>query len=698
VTVSFPRLAARTMNFRLGVPQSFTVAPDGSRIAFLRTPSGTERATQLWSYDVATGEERLIANPAKLLSAGEEQLSQEERARRERSRTAASGIVAYTADTAARIAAFALSSRLWIADLDDGEVGELPASGAVVDPRLSPDGRYVAYVAGGALRVVEIKTAAEQVLAEPDAETVTWGLAEFIAGEELHRFEGTWWAPDSSAVLAERADTAPVQVWHIADPANPDRQPVATRYPAAGTPNADVSLWLLGLDGSRREVAWDRAAFPYVMAASWTSYGPPLIRVLSRDNRTAQVLSIDIASGATTLVHEDRSEYWIEIVAAPPRWLPDGRLVMLRDDRETDTRRLAFGDTYVTPPGMQVDSVLAVTDSGVVVSATTEPTEQHVVVVGFDGSIALETTEPGLHAAAAGGDVLVVASTGLDFDGVSTQIIRNGEFLGGIASLQEDPPFAPNVTLVRLGSRELRAGVLFPRSHVPGSARLPILLDPYGGPHGARVRASRSLFLTPQWLADQGFCVVVADGRGTPNRGPAWEHEVRDDFLSTLDDQVEVVEEIAKAYPDDVDTSRVAIRGWSYGGYLAALAVLKRPDVFHAAVSGAPVTDWRLYDTAYTERYLGDPNQQPEVYDRNSLIALAPSLERPLLLIHGLADDNVVAAHTLRLSSALLAAARPHTVLPLTGVTHMTPQEVVAENLLVLQVDFLRKALGDEKK
>ncbi|MBM7790955.1 S9 family peptidase [Tenggerimyces flavus] len=693
MTISFPRLAARTMGFKLGAPQSFTVAPDGSRIAFLRTPSGTERATQLWSYDVATGEERLIANPARLLATGEEELSQEERARRERSRTAASGIVAYTTDASARIAAFALSSRLWIADLDDGEVGELPATGAVLDPRLSPDGQYVAYVSDGALRVIEIKTAAERVLAAPESETVTWGLAEFVAGEELHRFVGTWWAPDSSGVLAERADNEPVQVWHIADPANPDRQPIPTRYPAAGTPNADVTLWLLGLDGARFEVSWDRAAFPYVMAASWTSYGPPLIRVLSRDGRTAQVLSIDVESGATTLVHEDHSEFWIEIVAATPRWLPDGRLVMLRDDLEADTRRLAFDDTYVTLPGLQVDSVLAVTDSGVVVSATGEPTEQHVVVVGFDGSIVFQTTEIGLHAASAGSELLVLSSAGLEHDGVTTQVLRNGEHVGGIASLQELPPFAPNVTLLELGDRALRTGVLFPRDHTPGSARLPILLDPYGGPHGARVRASRALFLTPQWLADQGFCVVVADGRGTPNRGPAWEHLVHDDFVGTLDDQVEAVAQIAAAYPDDVDTSRVAIRGWSYGGYLAALAVLKRPDVFHAAIAGAPVTDWRLYDTAYTERYLGHPDEQPEVYERNSLSSLAPGLKRPLLLIHGLADDNVVAAHTLRLSSALLAAGRPHTVLPLTGVTHMTPQEVVAENLLLLQVEFLRSAL-----
>jgi dipeptidyl-peptidase-4 len=202
------------------------------------------------------------------------------------------------------------------------------------------------------------------------------------------------------------------------------------------------------------------------------------------------------------------------------------------------------------------------------------------------------------------------------------------------------------------------------------------------------------MFLQAQWLADQGFCVVIADGRGTPGRGHAWERAVRNELAEvTLDDQVAALDAVAEQFPDDVDTSRVGITGWSYGGYLAALAVMRHPDVFHVAVAGAPVTDWRLYDTAYTERYLGDPNEQPDVYDRNSVLPLAEKLERPLLLIHGLADDNVFAAHTLQLSSALLAAGRAHSVLPLSGVTHMTSQEVVAENLALLQVDFLRQNL-----
>lgn len=222
-------------------------------------------------------------------------------------------------------------------------------------------------------------------------------------------------------------------------------------------------------------------------------------------------------------------------------------------------------------------------------------------------------------------------------------------------------------------------------------------MDPYGGPHGRRVVAAHNPYLTSQWFADQGFAVIVADGRGAPGRSPAWEKAVRDDFTLTLDDQVEALHSLAGRFPFDL--SKVAMRGWSYGGYLSALAVLRRPDVFHAAVVGAPVADWRLYDTHYTERYLGDPARQPEVYAHSSLVTdeglSEPADEvRPMMIVHGLADDNVVVAHALRLSSALLSAGRPHEVLPLSGVTHMTPQEQVAENLLLLQVDFLRRSLG----
>jgi dipeptidyl-peptidase-4 len=219
-------------------------------------------------------------------------------------------------------------------------------------------------------------------------------------------------------------------------------------------------------------------------------------------------------------------------------------------------------------------------------------------------------------------------------------------------------------------------------------------MNPYGGPHAQRVLVSSRMFLEPQWMANQGYCVVVADGRGTPGRDPQWERAVLNDLATpVLDDQVAALRAVVNAYPDDVDPGRVGIVGWSFGGYLAALAVLRRPDVFHAAVAGAPVTEWRLYDTAYTERYLGNPRDNGAAYDAMSLIPLAPDLSRPLLLIHGLSDDNVFAAHTLQLSAALLAAERPHAVLPLSGITHMASQESVAAGLAEAQMAFFAEHL-----
>jgi dipeptidyl-peptidase-4 len=244
--------------------------------------------------------------------------------------------------------------------------------------------------------------------------------------------------------------------------------------------------------------------------------------------------------------------------------------------------------------------------------------------------------------------------------------------------------------LHRYGDRRLPTAVLLPRDH--DGSPLPVLLDPYGGPHTQMVIAARTGFALSQWFADQGFAVLVIDGRGTPGRGSEWERAVHLDLATAvLEDQIDALHAAADEHPLDLD--RVAIRGWSFGGYLAALAVMRRPDVFHAAVAGAPVTEWRLYDTHYTERYLGDPSVDDTAYARSSLLPLASQLTRPLLLIHGLADDNVVAAHTLQLSSALLAAGKGHEVLPLVGVTHMTPQEVVAENILLHQLDFLKRSL-----
>ncbi|MGN6242738.1 MAG: prolyl oligopeptidase family serine peptidase [Motilibacteraceae bacterium] len=692
----YPRHSARTQRFTLGAPRSFSLSPDGARLVFVRTGSGTDRVGRLHVLEVATGDERVAADPATLLSSGEEDLSPAERARRERLREGGAGIVGYATDRDATVAAFALSSRLFVADLMGSGARELPAAGAVLDPRPDPTGTRVAYAAGGALHVVDADGTNARVLAEPDGENVSYGLAEFVASEEMGRYRGYWWAPDGQSLLVARVDESPVQTWWIADPEHPDRAPAAVRYPAAGTPNADVRLLHITLDGERTEVAWDRETYPYLVEVTWSADGAPLLAVQSRDQRRLAVLAADLAAGTTEVLVEDTDPVWVEVRPGAPRWTPDGRMLRVVD--RDDTLRLALGagtdEVLLTPPGLQVTAVVDVDADGALVLGSEEPTEQHVLRVGWDGAVQRLTDEPGVHSGrTAGGAVLLVSAT-LEQHGSRARLLREGSEPLVVRSLAERPALVPAVTLLRAGERELRTGVLFPTGWAPGSGRLPVLVDPYGGPHHLEVVAARGIWYEPQWWADQGFAVVVADGRGTPGRGPAWERAVSRDFAGpVLEDQVDALHAAAERF-GDLDLSKVAIRGWSFGGWLAALAVLRRPDVFAAGIAGAPVTDWALYDTHYTERYLGTPAGDPQAYAANSLVADAAKLSRPLMLIHGLSDDNVVVSHSLSLSSALLAAGRPHTVLPLSGVTHMTPQEVVAENLLLLQLRFLREALG----
>ena len=698
---SFPRRHARTQRFTLGAPRAFTVAPDGTRVVFLRSTSGTDRASSLWVLDVQGGGERVAADPRALLGGASEELPPEERARRERSREGGAGIVGYATDAAVELASFALSGRLFTAELRAGTARELPAPGPVIDPRPSPDGRHVAYVAQGALRVVGAEGKDERALAEPESANVTYGLAEFIAAEEMGRSRGFWWSPDSDRLLVARVDDTPVRRWWISDPAQPEREPQHVAYPAAGTDNADVRLFVIGLDGARTEVVWDRARYPYLAHVHWSEAGAPLLLVQARDQRSQLFLAVSPQTGATRLVHADEDQVWLDLFPGVPCWSPSGQLVRIVD--EGGARVLAVGERPLTGPQLHVRAVLDVSDDNVLIAASAgeeaeapETGEVHVYRVNELG-LERVSQEPGVHSAVRAGGVTVLVSAALDRPGARVRVLRDGKHAATITSYAEDPGMTPRVTLTEGGARRIPCAVLLPRDH-DGETPLPVLMDPYGGPHGQRVVAAHNPHLTSQWFADQGFAVVVADGRGTPGRSPAWEKAVRDDLAgATVEDQVDALRALADRFP--LDLSRVGIRGWSFGGYLAALAVLRRPDVFHAAVVGAPVTDLRLYDTHYQERYLGHPDEQPEVYRRNSLIddaGLVDAAEphRPMMIIHGFADDNVVVAHSLRLSSALLAAGRPHEVLPLSGVTHMTPQESVAENLLRLQLDFLKRSLG----
>ena len=806
----FPRKKARTLRFSCGAPRSARVIADGSRALFLRSDGSEDTVTSLWMSVIdenGNASEMLLADPRTLLAdADAEDVPAEERARRERAREGGSGIVGYSIDASGNRVTFTINGQLFLTDIAVGvtraiaiEEDELKP---VLNPRISPDGQHVMYTTGTYLVNVDLAdTAFDTAFGDDDCEIGDaisvvasipqdgeWkiGLAEFAAGEEMDRYDGFWWSPDSKYVLFETYDESPEPIWHLSDPANPANPARSNRYPQALTANANVRLTLLelGFDSDNccygaiaNEVQWDHETYEYLAAVSWTSGHEPIILVQDRLQQHDQVLAIHVGEpiatmrdaengftddegdqvetfsiaipeyaegerpGSTRVLEKHSNAYWLDLIHGTPAFTPNGRLICAMNDMDADTNRLTVDGVPFTPAGLQVREVLNVTDDDVlcVVQRTPEllPDDSlpflwqsnaadhdarsfDVVSIRYDGTWEPLTYAPGQWTMSRAGNGCVVTGRGMDDATVQMQhcmnIVTTDENGTDVASMvvspienhAETPGFTPNVHFTRLGERGLYTAIVLPSasSEYAHADTLPVLMKPYGGPGFQQVVENQSFYWGAQWWADQGYIVVTADGRGTTGRGPKWDRAIYETMKSvTLEDQVDAVRALPEALATlaaqenkefsettipQPDLNRVAMIGWSYGGFLSALAVLEAPETFAAACAGAPPTDWTLYDTHYTERYLG---LDPAVYERNSIISDAPQLDRPLMLIHGFADDNVTIAHSLRLSQALMAAGRKHTFLPLTGITHMTNDETVAENLLILQRDFLAEAL-----
>ena len=841
---AFPRRKARTLRFTSGAPRSAQTIGDGTRALFLRSDGPEDLVTALWlsvwSADGTDHREVLLADPRRLLAdADNEEVSEEEKARRERAREGGQGIVSYSVDVAGRRVVFTINGQLFLTEINEdgtgGETREVALADpqlSVIMPRISPDGQLIAYTTGSEVRVIALGADASQdedwAVIGIDEDECTYpdqsvGLAEFVAGEEMDRYEGFWWSPDSRALLVQSTDEEPEPLWYISDPADPSKPAAARRYARALTRNAIVSLayvdfTVLPAAETRpvpvpsdeedplafadfteprvqvcnvADIDWDHETYEYLAAVNWSKGHEPLLLVQDRLQHHDQVLEVQLkAAGfhagvdteaaigepvATRVLEEHENPQWLDLIHGTPAFTPDGRLICAVNDMEHDTNRLSVDGVPFTPVGWQVRQVLDVTDTDVlaVVSRTPETdgdaglgtwddADLHDArscdVVSFDyhGGVTQWTSRPGVWTASRAGKGMVISGRDMcspyagmhhslrlpeTVDPLATAeegqtIMTGGSAVAGIANHAADPGITPNTRFVTLPSEHrLLAAITAPSESSPyaQAESLPVLLKPYGGPGAQQVLFSQSYYWESQWWADQGFLVVTVDGRGTPGRGPQWDRAIYETMKDvTLADQVEAVRALPALWSDDTavpsvrwtpregaklavcgsdatvpqldivrrndlldcpkpDLDKVAMIGWSYGGFLSALAVLDAPDVVHAACAGAPPTDWTLYDTHYTERYLG---LDPEVYRRNGIVEDAPKLRRPLMLIHGFADDNVTIAHSLRLSQALMAAGRPHTFLPLTGITHMTNDETVAENLLILQRDFLYDALG----
>lgn len=705
---------AQTFRYRLGHPTSIKITPDGRTVFFLR--SGPRSFVQdLYEYDVVSGTERVLLTADQILRGENEVLTAEELARRERMRLASRGIAAYDLSPDGGRILIPLSGRLFIYDRVSGAKTELKSQGGFpIDPRFSPDASRVAAVRDGDLYVIDTATGAETRLTTRENENIEHGAAEFVAQEEMDRREGYWWSPDSQRLIYQRTDTSDVERFHIADPVNPDKEPQTWPYPRAGKDNAVVTLGVVSATGGPTTwVSWDRANFPYVARVNWTKNAPPTVLVQNRLQNRQMLLAIEPSTGSTSTIFIERDDAWLNL-HEEPMWLPDGSSFLWHTDADVDESVELRGRdgqrrSVVTPESMYVRDILGLDKTGatmwVLASAPSSMAdragalEQHVWRVPLDGQFPERLTEAGVNNAVVSRDGSTMVVTSESFERMPRFIVRSTHASAAreLRSVAEAPPFFQNVTFDSVvgpsSGQTFHAAMLRPRDFRPG-LRYPVILSVYTGPGLQYVTANPRGGLLDQWYADHGFIVVRIDNRGTPGRGRDWERSIRGNLIDIpLDDQVEALKALGAKHPE-LDLERVGVYGWSFGGYFSAMATMRRPDVFKAGVAGAPVCDWADYDTHYTERFMGLPEQNEESYRVSNVLTYCKDLRVPLLVVHGTADDNVYFMHSLKMTDALFRAGRHFEFLALPGFTHMVPDPVVTRALYGRIAEFFVRELS----
>jgi dipeptidyl-peptidase-4 len=431
--------------------------------------------------------------------------------------------------------------------------------------------------------------------------------------------------------------------------------------------------------------------------------------VQDRKQQEELVLAVDPANGKTKPLLSEKDDAWIKIDQDFPHWLEDGSGFLWITERAggpaVELRKADGSDPRIlVPPSCGFRGLIHIDEQRhrLYFQASTDPSQIHLHYVSLKGGGSTALTgetdkldDQGEHSAlfAPKGDVYVHVHASPR--NPVTALLRSeaGGIVGELPSIARKAPFVPHVEFVKVGEGEgIYCSVTRPRKF-DSAKKYPVIVDVYGGPGHLEVRQVLSNYILPQIYADQGFIVVAIDNRGTPGRGRAWERAIRGNFAKhTLEDQVAGLQALGKQFPE-IDLNRVGIVGWSFGGYMSALAVLRRPDLFKAAVAGAPVVDWQDYDTHYTERYLGLPKENKKGYEESNLLTYAKDLKQPLLLVHGTGDDNVFFLHTLKLSNALFRQGKDHEVLPLSGLSHMVRDPLVRRRLEERIIRFFQKHL-----
>jgi dipeptidyl-peptidase-4 len=679
------------------------ISPDGTRVTYLQGKPEDKDRLDLWEYDIRAGRARILVD-SKTLAPTAEKLSNEELSRRERQRTAAlSGILEYSFAPSGRALLFPLGGNLYYFDLskpaNDAVTEIMHSSSAASDAAISPAGGYVAFVRDQNLHVFDLAKGQGKALTSDGGGAIKNGMAEFVAQEEMDRSTGYWWAPDDRHIAFARVDETPVKVTERFEIAADNVATFAQRYPAAGGSNVLVRLGIADVQSGA--VTWidlGRETDVYLARVSWLPDGKTLaIQRESRDQRRLDLLFADIDTGRSRLVLTETSKAWIEL---------HNELSFLQHSREFvwASSRDGYQHLYLynydghllrrlTAGAWNVDDFRARAIKGIdeknrlVYFTATEknPTQRQFYKTSLDSQdprkIERISQEDGLHGIAMSND----ASLYVDNFSSSAQPPQvtlhaaNGKALGLVIdnrldARHPDAPYladnsVPEIGTLRAADGQILYYRLFKPLHFDPAKRYPAIVDVYGGPGVQRVLDNWTGSSFTQILTRAGYVVFQLDNRGSGFRGTAFQAPIH----GKLGD-IEVADQVLGARwlgsQGFVDPARLGVWGWSYGGYMTLMLMFKAPEVFRAAVAGAPVTDWSLYDTHYTERYLERPQDNAKGFAASSVLPYAKDLQGKLLVMHGMADDNVLFLHSTKLFRKLQDLGKPFDVMVYPGAKH----------------------------
>lgn len=693
------------------------LSPDGRRVSFLRGKADNQFQQDLWEYDIASGKTRLLVDSRALLPGGES-LSDEEKARRERQRIASlSGIVDYQWSQDGRLL-FPLGGELYLYDLSKSgaaAVRQLTRGGGfATDPKVSPQGRHVSFIRGRNLWLIDLASGQERQLTQDGGDSIGNGVAEFVADEEMDRHTGYWWAPDDSAIAFARIDESAVPVQKRYE-VYPDRtEVVEQRYPAAGEANVQIQLGVVPVRGGAvRWVDLGRERDIYLARVDWIDPQHLSFQRQSRDQRRLELIEADLASGAQRVLVSESSDSWINL---------HGNLRFLRNgDWLWSSERDGFQHLYLygrdgqlkrqlTQGEWMLEQVLAVDeDKGLAFFSATRDSalERHVYSVPLaGGDIRRLSLEPGWHDARFAKDGRVYVDVWSSPQTPPQTFLHQGDGrrIAALvdnrlderhpyAAFREHSPVLEFGTLQAEDGQALHYSLSKPVDFDP-ARRYPVVVYVYGGPAAQTVTRSwpsRGDHFFNRYLAQQGYLVFSLDNRGTPRRGVRFGSALfRQQGRVEVSDQLRGID-FLKTLPY-VDAARIGVHGWSNGGYMSLMLLAKASTAYACGVAGAPVTDWGLYDSHYTERYMDHPAGNAEGYRDSAVFAHLDGLDSRLLLVHGMADDNVLFSNSTRLMSELQKRGVAFELMTYPGAKHGLKGKDLLHRYRLTE-DFFRRCL-----